>query len=37
MTNVDRKMASSDTIRVSVGHGLFSNTSIHSANRKAWR
>ena len=24
MTNVDRKIASSDTISVSVGHGLFS-------------
>src|SRR6478672_22138 len=37
MTNVDRKIASSDTIRVSVGHGLFSKTSIHVANRTTWR
>ena len=31
MTNVDRKIASSDTISVNVGHGLFSMTSIQMA------
>ena len=37
ITNVDKKMASSDTISVSVGQGLLSNTSIQTANRIAWR
>ena len=32
ITNVDRKIASSETTSVSVGHGLFSKNSIHSAN-----
>jgi hypothetical protein len=32
MTNVDRKIASSDTISVSVGHGLCSMNRIQTAN-----
>jgi len=32
MTNVDRKIASSDTISVSVGHGLASMNSIQREN-----
>src|ERR1700751_3918999 len=31
MTKVDRKIASSDTTKVNVGHGLFSSASIHTA------
>ena len=34
ITNVDRKIASSETTRVNVGHGLFSNTTIHTANAR---
>ena len=37
MTNVDKKIDSSDTMRVSVGHGLFSNTTIHIPNRATCR
>jgi hypothetical protein len=37
MTNVDRKMASSDTIRVNVGHGLFSMTNIQNAKSATCR
>ena len=32
MTNVDRKIASSDTISVKVGHGLDSMNNIHTVN-----
>jgi len=32
MTNVDRKIASRDTISVSIGHGLASMNSIQLAN-----
>nr|WP_232524853.1 hypothetical protein [Nocardioides mangrovicus] len=32
ITKVERKIASSDTTSVSVGHGLFSTTSIHTPN-----
>jgi hypothetical protein len=35
MTNVDKKIASSDTTRVSVGQGLFSKNNIHTAKRAA--
>jgi hypothetical protein len=34
---VDRKIASSDTHSVSVGHGLFSHQIIHTAKRTACR
>ena len=34
ITKVDRKIASSETTNVSVGHGLFSRSSIHSANTR---
>ena len=37
MTNVDRKIASSETIRVSLGHGSDSTSSIQHANAAAWR
>jgi hypothetical protein len=37
MTKVDRKMASSETINVNVGHGLPSKTSIQRAKAAAWR
>jgi hypothetical protein len=33
MTNVERKIASSETIRVSVGHGLLSSTSIQNGKK----
>ncbi len=36
ITKVDRKIASSDTMSVSVGQGLFSKTSIHTANITTW-
>jgi hypothetical protein len=32
MTNVDKKIASRETIKVSVGHGDRSSTNIHIAN-----
>ena len=35
MTNVDRKIASSDTISVSIGHGSGSMTSIQMPNSTA--
>ena len=35
MTNVDRKIASSETMSVSVGHGLLSSTSIQHAKNAA--
>lgn len=34
--NVERKIASSDTTSVSVGHGLPSASTIHTAKTKAW-
>jgi len=37
MTNVDRKIASSDTTSVSVGHGLDSKNSIQAANSTTCR
>jgi hypothetical protein len=37
MTKVDRKIASSDTISVSVGHGLDSMNSIQIVNSAMWR
>jgi hypothetical protein len=37
ITTVDRKIASRDTKRVRVGHGLFSNTIIQTANNTACR
>jgi hypothetical protein len=37
ITNVDRKIASRDTIRVRVGHGLFSMNSIQIVNSAMWR
>jgi hypothetical protein len=33
MTNVDRKIASRETTRVRVGHGVFSRTTIHTAKK----
>jgi hypothetical protein len=36
MTNVDRKMASSETTKVSVGQGLFSTRSIQTTNARIW-
>ena len=36
MTKVDRKIASSDTISVSVGHGLDSMNSIQTVNSTMW-
>ena len=36
ITNVDRKIASSETTRVNVGQGFFSNTNIQTANNTAW-
>jgi hypothetical protein len=33
MTNVERKIASSETINVSIGHGLDSMKSIQTAKR----
>jgi hypothetical protein len=36
MTNVDKKIASSDTTNVSVGQGVFSRNNIHAANNAAW-
>ena len=36
ITKVDRKIASSDTTRVSVGQGLLSKTSIHAAKSTMW-
>jgi hypothetical protein len=36
MTNVDRRIASSDTISVSVGHGLCWMNSIHTVNSTMW-
>jgi hypothetical protein len=35
-TNVERKIASRETTRVSVGHGLRSRTSIHRPKAAAW-
>ena len=37
MTNVDKKIASSDTISVSVGHGLDSMNSIQTVNSTTCR
>jgi len=37
MTKVDRKIASSDTMSVRVGHGLCSNMSIQITKSTAWR
>ena len=37
MTNVDRKIASSETMNVNVGQGLFSNNSIYTANSSTCR
>src|SRR3954449_1060511 len=37
ITNVERKIASRDTMRVSVGQGLFSMNSIHAAKTSACR
>jgi hypothetical protein len=36
MTNVERKIASSETIRVSFGHGFGSTNSIQSVKPTAW-
>ncbi len=36
ITKVDRKIASRETISVSVGQGLRSNTIIHTAKATAW-
>ncbi len=33
MTNVDKKIASSDTTRASIGHGYFSNSAIHKGEQ----
>ena len=35
-TDVDRKIASSDTTSVSFGHGLDSTNNIHTAKATAW-
>jgi hypothetical protein len=37
MKNVDRKIAPSDTISVSIGHGLGSMNSIQMVNITMWR
>ena len=37
ITKVDKKIASNATARASVGHGLRSKTSIHTANSATWR